>query len=96
MSATLVMEPALFRVPSTLYTGMGWDRFQVGILAHLTKPSLMKSPVAPQSTMASVLTSSSVSVVLRCTGSKMQFGPCSSDQMTSLGASRLSHLGQCF
>ena len=95
MLATLVMEPASFGVPSTLYTGISWDRFQVGILAHLTKPSLMKSPVAPQSTMASVLTSSSVSVVLRCTGSKMQFGPCSSDQMTSLGASHLSHLGWC-
>ena len=94
MSATLVMEPASFKDPSTLYTGIGWDKFWVGILVRSTKPSLMKSPVAPQSTRASIPTSSSVSVVLRCTGIKIELGPCSSDQMTSLEASFFSYLGQ--
>ena len=96
MLATLVMEPASFMDPSTLYTGIGWDKFWVGILVHSTKPSLMKSPVALQSTRASIPTSSTVSVVLRCTGIKIELGPCLSDQMTSLEVSFFSHLGQCW
>ena len=95
MSATLVMEPASFKDPSTLYTGIGWDKFQVGILVHLTKPSSMKCLVAPQSTRASILTSSSVSMVLRCTRIKIELGPCLSDQMTSLEVSFFSYLGRC-
>ena len=92
--ATLVIEPASFGEPSTLNTGIGCDRFRVGILDLSTNPSSMKSPVAPQSTRASVLTSSKVSVVLRCTGIWIEFGPSSSEQMTSLEASRFSQLGQ--
>ena len=49
--------------------------------------------VAPQSTSALVLTSSKVSVVQRCTGMRIEFGPSSREQMTSLEESHLSHLG---
>ena len=66
---------------------------RVGILALSTNPSSMKSPVALQSTRASVLTSSKVSMVLRCTRIWIEFGPFSREQMTSLEASRFSQLG---
>src|SRR6267378_4192418 len=91
---TLLMLPASLSDPSTLYTGTGADRRRVGNLARSTNSSSMKSPVVPESTMASELTSSSVSVVLRWIGIMIHLGPFSSEFRTSRGRIRFSHLGR--
>src|SRR6266568_3013451 len=93
-STTPSMLPASFSAPSTLYTGTGADRRRVGNLARLMNSSSMKSPVVPESTMASELTSSSVSVVLRWIGIMIHLGPFSSEFRTSRGRIRFSHLGR--
>src|SRR5436853_2349913 len=93
-STTLSMLPASFGVPSTLKTGMGDDRRRVGSLVRWTNSSSTKSPVAPQSTMASEFTSCMVSVVLRWTGIKIHLGPSSREFITSLWCIRFSHLGR--
>src|SRR6266436_6096404 len=54
----------------------------------------MKSPVTLESTVASELTSSSVSVVLRWIGIMIHLGPSSSEFRTSRGRIRFSHLGR--
>src|SRR6266567_7735257 len=93
-STTLSMLPASLSDPSTLYTGTGADRRCVGNLARSTNSSSMKSPVAPESTMASELTSSSVSMVLRWIRITIHLGPSSSEFRTSRGRIHFSHLGR--
>src|SRR5437879_13616184 len=93
-STTLSMLLASFGVPSTLKTGMGDDRRRVGSLVCWTNSSSMKSPVAPQSTMASESTSCMVSVILRWTGIKIHLGPSSREFITSLWCIRFSHLSR--
>src|SRR6267378_3866504 len=93
-STTLSMLPASLSDPSTLYTGTGTDRRRIGNLACSMNSSSMKSPVAPELTMASELTSSSVSVVLRWIGIMIHLGPFSSEFRTSQGHIRFSHLGR--
>src|SRR5882757_11357525 len=69
-STTSQIDPASFRVPSILYTGMGRVRVLVVILFRSTKPLSTKRPVAPQSRRAMKEISCWVSVVttltLRC------------------------------
>src|SRR6267154_941025 len=69
-STTSQIDPASFRVPLILYTGMGHVRVLVVILFRSTKPLSTKRPVAPQSRRAMKEISCWVSVVttstLRC------------------------------
>ena len=51
-----MMDPFLFRVPSTLWTGTGFGKGQVSSLCFWMKAWLMNIPVAPESRRADVET----------------------------------------
>ena len=51
-SATSVIAPDVFAVPSTLRTRIGAESFLVGIWFDLMYSRSMKTPVAPESTSA--------------------------------------------
>ena len=76
MQSTIsVMAPASFGVPSTLNTGIGWERVRVAILQDLTYSESIKRPVAPLSTIARNLITIEVSVVSSSTLIWSKLGP---------------------
>jgi hypothetical protein len=95
-STTSVMEPASFKVPSTLRTGIGRESVLVLSRFALTKSRFINLPVAPESTKALRDLTSPVSVVSISTLSlREREGVESSDEaMTNSAGSRLSHLAR--
>ncbi len=53
-STSSMMDPFLFRVPSTLWTGTGFGRGWVSSLCFWTKAQLTNIPIAPESRRAEV------------------------------------------
>ena len=86
-----VIEPASFRDPSTLYTGIGWVNFSKLNRQLLAYCLSINSPVAPESTRAVMDFFSTVSVVLISTFKFSEFGVPSVVAIVNFSGRAFSH-----